>query len=104
MLKRAIRNEAPEFDFSPFDVDIKCIIVGNYKYIWYSHGKEELFDLESDPYEQNDLSSENPYLVGDLRHLLWETAEPGDVATESEKGPQIDQATKDALKALGYES
>ncbi len=103
MMKRTIGKEAPDFDFSPYDLNIKSLISGKHKYIWYSTGKEELFDLDADPGEVNDLSAERSDLLRNFQTLLWESVEAGELATGSEEGPVIDQATRDALKALGYE-
>jgi len=41
---------------------------GTYKYIFFSSGREQLFDMESDPDELNDLSSSEVVLLGEMRH------------------------------------
>ena len=103
MMKRAIQHEARDFDFSPFDQDLKSIIMGNYKYIWYSTGREELFDLGADPDELFDLSSVEKNLARHHRQVLAELTVFGEDALDSDPASPIDPATRDALRALGYE-
>jgi arylsulfatase len=46
------------------------IVHDRYKYIWFAHtGEEQLFDLEKDPYEMNDLSA-NAELLRPMRQRL----------------------------------
>ncbi|RLE99140.1 MAG: hypothetical protein DRJ57_02760 [Thermoprotei archaeon] len=41
-----------------------------YKYIWYSNGIDELYDLDEDPGETRNLAMERPDLVREMRSKL----------------------------------
>jgi len=48
-----------------------AVIDGQYKLVeWFETGDVELYDLENDPGERNDLSSERPDVTTELRTLL----------------------------------
>jgi len=49
---------------------LKCAIEGNWKYIWGSDGREELYDMAKDPIEQNDLSKRNRAKAKSLKRKL----------------------------------
>ena len=103
MMKSAIRNEDPDFDFSPFDRDLKSLIMGNYKYIWDSTGREELYEIRVDPNEENDIAGREQDMILQFRQILAESTNAGEKRPQFEGAPPIDDATRDALKALGYE-
>ena len=103
MMKSAIRNEDPDFDFSPFDRELKSLIMGDYKYIWDSTGKEELYFLGTDPDEEIDIATRERSMILQFRQILAESTDAGENRSLFENVPPIDEATRDALKALGYE-
>ncbi|MFC7335632.1 sulfatase [Haloferula chungangensis] len=47
-----------------------AIRVGDHKLIWDWHGSLELYDIPSDPYEENDLASTKPELTSALHQQL----------------------------------
>lgn len=61
-------------------LDWRGVVTERYKYAFCETGREELFDLQSDPYELDDLSSREPELLAEMRRLLLsmldETREP----------------------------
>jgi arylsulfatase A-like enzyme len=63
----------------------------------------ELYDLASDPGEQLDLSAENPALADEFRTRAqqWLEACAANRLNPVE-GQQLDEATKEQLRALGY--
>lgn len=63
-------------------------------------GREELYDLEVDPGEQNDLGPMKPPVLAELRALL-ERLRGETVSTESEPA-LVDVQTKEMLRSLGY--
>ena len=76
---------------------------GDLKYIEYSDGEHELYDLSGDPQELDDLSSRRPEEVGRLRDALadWRgQVEPLVSAPSSPPAP--DSETLERLRVLGY--
>jgi len=61
-------------------LDWRGIVTENWKYAHFETGEEWLFDLENDPYEQNNLAEANPQKKTEMRKkllaLLAETREP----------------------------
>lgn len=51
-----------------------CIQNGRYKYIRFQSGREELYDLESDPHETQDLSSRLPQITKKLGRILSQSS------------------------------
>lgn len=90
----------------PFGGWLRALYEGDYKYIWASDGMHELYNLNQDPRELNNLIERMPERAREMEEALekelgpWvpssENAYPGDTTHE------IDAGTKEALKALGY--
>lgn len=87
-----------------FDQDLISLIVGKHKIISSIGGKSELFDLELDPFEKNNLFDTN----SDLRNLLIEHLDQHiktlNLLQDNTKKVQtdVDQATIQKLRTLGY--
>jgi len=100
--QRAIFAEhAPGFEFARFDHRLTSIQVGQHKLILTDDGEAELYDLQADPAEARDRADEDPARVEELRTLLQKqglASAPGPVQAT----PELDQATVEALRALGY--
>ncbi len=60
----------PSFDIRRYNYWIKALRTMRYKYIWYSDGRDELYDLEKDPKETRNIASEMPEVVAELRSKL----------------------------------
>jgi len=75
---------------------------GPLKYIWSSTGERELYNLETDPTEEKNLAKELPRVAQELDQELH--AWRADLKPEhsSAEGYEMDPATKEALKSLGY--
>ncbi len=75
----------------------------NFKYIQTSSGKSELYNLQNDPYESNNLFEEMPKMADNLNQKIveWQNSfEPIKVQVENSK---IDTTLlKQQLKSLGY--
>ena len=80
---------------------------GGFKYVWGSDGRDELFDLGSDPLESRDILEERPGVARRLRSTMEETwrglpvcvpAEYDSVAAGEE--PSAEQL--ELLRSLGY--
>jgi arylsulfatase A-like enzyme len=70
-----------------------------WKYVYWENGSEELYDLGSDPKETRNLASSEPARVSRLRARVEDHLLP---ALGSRTTPQLDQHTRDGLRALGY--
>jgi arylsulfatase A-like enzyme len=87
----------------------RCVREGRFKYVFapYLHNKEQLFDLEEDPYEQRDLLRlpERPPAVEDTRNRLrlamkeWIREQPGH---PSKYDDQFADDSAERLKSMGY--
>jgi len=60
----------PEYDIRRLSYWIKALRTLKYKYIWYSNGRDELYDLENDPGETKNIAEENPDILKNLKKKL----------------------------------
>jgi arylsulfatase A-like enzyme len=60
----------PDFDIRCFNYKIKALRNLKYKYIWYSNGIDELYDLENDPGEKRNIAKEQPDIVKKMRSSM----------------------------------
>jgi arylsulfatase A-like enzyme len=84
-----------------FDKDSKVLYDGNYKWIWNSTGKHELYDISNDPTEEKNLFGTLP----DLEERLRSRIEPLIAASQraSTYNPaEIDNEMRENLRKLGY--
>jgi arylsulfatase A-like enzyme len=61
-----------EFDASVYTRRLKAIRVGEFKYIWASDGRDELYNISEDPEELNNLIVTRPEKAKELKALLKE--------------------------------
>jgi arylsulfatase A-like enzyme len=73
-----------------------------YKLIHSSDGKHELYDLEQDPREQNNLIDERPEVVARLRSGLQELEKERAVLPEGPDLSPLDDDLRRRLEELGY--
>jgi arylsulfatase A-like enzyme len=90
-------------DLSPYDRRLKTVRTDTLKYVWSSNGKDELYDLSSDPGELENLIGTGHGSPDAMRKKLeeWQRALPK-VLEGSGEIPEMDRETRDLLKALGY--
>ena len=85
-----------------FDRDLRALYAPPYKLIRSSRGRLELFHLERDPQELDDLAAREPERAARLAERLevFEAARPPlfDAAPRA----RADAETREALRALGY--
>jgi arylsulfatase A-like enzyme len=75
---------------------------GRHKLLAGSRGERQLFDLETDPGELDDLAPERP---DELRALERELAAAFDalpLPPRDDREIHVDRATREALRAMGY--
>jgi arylsulfatase A-like enzyme len=78
MLRNTLGDEGRGVDLSGYDRSLKCLIKGPYKFIWSSNGKNELYQIESDPPEETNLIDLESARARIMRDLLaaWELSLP----------------------------
>ena len=69
-LKDMLGAEGRGSDFSFLDKNLKCVIEGDYKFIWSSNGKHELYRMKEDFGEVEDLVEKAPDRLRALDQLL----------------------------------
>jgi arylsulfatase A-like enzyme len=73
------------------------------KYVWSSSGKQELFDLETDPKEERDLAEALPDSARALRKELLDWAQSvRPKQGRPARNVELDARTKRELESLGY--
>jgi hypothetical protein len=77
---------------------------GSWKGIWNHDVKRfELYDLAADPEERADLSDENPELIRRLQDQAIEWLKTcRENAYQAGEAGELDDETKEQLRALGY--
>ena len=83
----------------------RIIYDGKYKYMQYERNKNpELFDLENDPGELNNLYEKLPDIASSMERKLknWKKAHPPRYTTSMQKILPLSQEEREALNALGY--
>jgi arylsulfatase A-like enzyme len=93
------------FDPAPFDRELRALQHDRHKYIWSSDGREELYDLASDPGERTDLAAVDPDRLDAFRtlHRAW-LADAGGLAAAAAdaRDGDLDPEVATSLRALGY--
>jgi arylsulfatase A-like enzyme len=92
----------PGVDVSRYDRSLKMIRTDRYKYIWASDGNHELFDLQVDPDEEQNIIKDQQKIAKDLDRQLTSWQDSFEAAAPSEPAPEFDEEIKARLRALGY--
>ena len=102
-LKR-LRRVCPGFDVTPFDRHMRTLRAcdGPYKLIWSSDGRHELYDLNQDPGELEDLAHLQPGMARELLGRLEGWLEKVEAAEFDHLEPEMEQVLVDRLRDLGY--
>lgn len=103
LVNRYWRGKHPGADMSQYDVALKAIRQGEFKYIVDSEGRESLFRLTEDPHEEHDVASAHPTVLADLRARLAEMAGmPTESSAPPTDIPETDPELMEQLRSLGY--
>jgi arylsulfatase A-like enzyme len=97
-----LRKRYPEFDPSRFDRTLRTVRGDGYKYIWASDGRDELYDIASDPGEERNLIDAEPEVAARLRKSLEEWLASFSPARASDEELELDAAMRQRLEDLGY--
>jgi len=99
----AVKKTYKNWDPLPFHRSLRALFIDRYKFIWSSDGRHELYEIDADPGEQEDLSRSRPDLVtrmaGDMQRFV---AGLQAVDVESQTLMHRDEAHQRRLEALGY--
>lgn len=103
-LVRGEHEDAPRATIAGFLNGWRSIVEGRWKLIQRTHRRWMLFDLQTDPREQHDVSARHPLVVRYLRGLLGVLmqGETRHEARHSAEETEIDDETREQLEALGY--
>lgn len=87
----------------PFGERSICALYeGNYKYLWASDGKNELYNLSDDPQELNNLLEQMPGIASEMGKKLGQWVQSSDKDHPEDKSYKVSREVEEALKALGY--
>jgi len=83
--------------------DLRSVVLGNHRLIALDGGRVELYDLERDPLERDDLADERPEVVAELLRELdrLERSAPAYPRTTRLPGPPS-EALLEHLRGIGY--
>jgi len=82
--------------------NLKAIYQGKYKYIWASNGFNELYDLENDPGEGENLIQKSPQQARAMQGVLDTWLNSFEPPSAEGKAVKINKSTEEKLRALGY--
>lgn len=93
-------SELPE-EVLVYDRSIRAYRTDQFKYIRYSDGTEELYDVAEDPTEQSNVATQHEHMVDAMDEALDEWLDSFEHASTSENVTMEDD-TKARLEDLGY--
>jgi arylsulfatase A-like enzyme len=96
------RRKTAVTDESFFHRGLRSLHQENWKFIWGTDGRHELYDLAKDPLETHDLIAELPEQAQGMQARLQQLLDGIPKVGESEEPAELDAETKDQLRALGY--
>ncbi|MFC4988880.1 sulfatase-like hydrolase/transferase [Saliphagus infecundisoli] len=92
----------PEEELDEFGRSMRTIRTEEYKLIRGSEGDISLYNIEDDPNEQTDKSSEEPGVRDELINRLDAWLESFEQTTARERDQEMSKGTKQRLEDLGY--
>lgn len=97
-----MKEQYPEFDVRSIDYRMRAIRSGSYKLIWKINVGTQLFDLQTDPQELNDLAGKDIATRNKLNNMLvsWMRRTPAVSNIKSLQGQ--DEENLKLLRSLGY--
>jgi arylsulfatase A-like enzyme len=86
-----------------FTAEVRALVQGSLKLIWFSDGRLELFDTRRDPGETRDLAAERSETARRMSAALQEYLQRFDSsAGRSSPAAELDESDLEALRTLGY--
>lgn len=99
---RLIESKFPKFDRTRFDRDQKSVIRYPYHFIWDSGGEHELYRIDIDPGETDNLKSTRGNIYNELNSKINDFRQKHPKPTTAGGEIIMDQQTLQRLRALGY--
>jgi len=97
-----LENSYPSYEWRKLAQKMVALRTLEYKYIWSSEGRHELYDLRQDPTESNNIISSETQKASELNGML-DTWRRGFVSAERAAVElELDTSTKERLRKLGY--
>ena len=84
------------------DGDWFSIIDGDWKLLWSNKGTSELYNLATDPHEQSNVIAGNAERAAAMQRTMDAYVAALPRTPETAPAQTVDDATRDALKSLGY--
>ncbi len=81
---------------------MRAILEGNHKYVWYNRGKPQLFDVEKDRREANNLAASMPAMASRLQDTMKAFFENAPFGPNRKPASNRTREDEEALEALGY--
>lgn len=100
-----MKNNYPDFDTTQIDRRMRMLRTRSHKLIWYDDGETEVYDLQNDPEELENIADREPELRKQLVARLEAWSESlGEPAPPTTSTPveMTDPQTQEQLRALGY--
>jgi arylsulfatase A-like enzyme len=94
--------DVPEIVIHSTSRFVTALVLGDYKYIRNEKGKDELYNLKKDPFERENLIDREVVRAGYLRKVLLMELDSKQRECPKMETPQLDEAVRENLKALGY--
>jgi len=91
-------------DTGQFTSALRCVRTDQYKFVWSSGGKHQLYDLSYDPDETTNILDKEPQIGQRLQQVLeqqW-SLQPDYVSRESEDSESFSAEELRKLQSLGY--
>jgi len=85
-----------------FHRGLRSLHEGNWKLIWGTDGRHELYDVEKDPLETTDLVTQLPAQAQAMEARLQALLDGMPKVGDAEETGELDAETRDQLRALGY--
>ena len=98
-----MRRRFPQVDLSHYDVSLKALRKGRFKYVVSDRGEEFLYNVAEDPAELADISASFPEQLSRLRTELTElTQTVGPIEDREDKSEPFTPEQRRQLESLGY--
>lgn len=96
-------KEIKRMGFDPQEFRLKSVQIRDHRLIRWPRDIEKVFDIKADPGELKDLKATQPELYAQLKAALdgFVAQNPADAAPRG-PAPQMDKATCEKLRSLGY--
>jgi hypothetical protein len=85
-----------------FQRGLRSVHHENWKFIWATDGRHELYDLSRDSGETNNLVTQLPEQAAAMQAGLQERLAGMSAIGGQEQTPELDPETREQLRALGY--